>query len=157
MGKTTELTAEQERFCQLIVQGTKQDAAVVESGVSKSKNPATNRMAGSRLAARPKIKLRIAEIRAMVLEHVVVDQAWVTNKLVENTLAAMSEGKRADANRGLELLGKTLSMFVDRKDIRVLAQFENLSDQQLIDRMKTITMELEADEAMEPEEDEEAA
>ena len=150
------MTAQHERFCELIVQGMDQGKAILESGASNSKTTSGAYAIASRLMKVPEIKARIAELRRAIAEKVIVDQVWITNKIVENTLAAMDEKKRDAANKGLELLGRTFGMFVDRKDIRVLAQFEGMSDRQLIDQMKTITLELEAEEADEPDEEEAA-
>ena len=50
-------------------------------------------------------------------ERVGVDEAWVLRNLKRNAVMAMRHGDRAAAARSIELIGKHLGMFIDRKQI----------------------------------------
>ena len=52
-------------------------------------------------------------------ERVGVDEEWVLRKLRMNAVMAMRAGDRAAANRSIELIGKHLGMFIDRKQIDI--------------------------------------
>jgi hypothetical protein len=84
----------------------------------------------SRLQRRDSIRQRVAEIvdrkqraadRAIAnaAERVGVDEEWVLRNLRLNALMAMRHGDRSAAARSLELIGRHLSMFSDRKQIEV--------------------------------------
>jgi hypothetical protein len=75
-------------------------------------------------------------------ERVGVDEEWVLRNLRRNAVMAMRHGDRAAANRSIELLGRHLSLFVDRKSIEIshiddsdeyLAQLMALVDSKAID------------------------
>jgi hypothetical protein len=52
-------------------------------------------------------------------ERVGVDEEWVLRKLRMNAVMAMRAGDRAAANRSIELIGKHLGMFIERKQIDI--------------------------------------
>jgi hypothetical protein len=52
-------------------------------------------------------------------ERVGLDEAWVLRNLKRNAVMAMRAGDRAAAARSIELIGKHLGMFIDRKQIEV--------------------------------------
>jgi hypothetical protein len=52
-------------------------------------------------------------------ERVGVDEEWVLRNLRRNAVMAMRVGDRAAAARSLELIGKHLGMFIDRKSIDI--------------------------------------
>jgi hypothetical protein len=52
-------------------------------------------------------------------ERVGLDEEWVLRKLRMNAVMAMRAGDRAAANRSIELIGKHLGMFIDRKQIDI--------------------------------------
>lgn len=91
----------------------------------------------SKLMANPKVAQRVAEIREEVTaparKSLSIDKKWVLEQLVENVSMAKAaepvldgEGNPtgeykqnlAAANKSLELIGKELGMFVDKKEIR---------------------------------------
>lgn len=88
------------------------------------------------LMKREDVKARIAEIREvavqMALDKVVITKEWVLAELVDNVLIAKTavpvrdkKGKETGvyqidlgaANRGLELIGKELGMFVEKREV----------------------------------------
>ena len=48
-----------------------------------------------------------------------MDQTWVLERLRQVFQVAMDNGQLAAANRSLELIGKELRMFVDRKSVTI--------------------------------------
>jgi hypothetical protein len=52
-------------------------------------------------------------------ERAGVDQYWVLRNLRINAVQAMRHGDRAAATRSIELIGKHLGMFIDKKQIEV--------------------------------------
>jgi phage terminase small subunit len=85
-----------------------------------------------RLKANESIRARVAELQAEAAELVGLTRAWVLGRLMENVNRSMQyeavtdrEGaptgefayQGAVANRGLELLGKDIGMFVDRQEL----------------------------------------
>jgi hypothetical protein len=89
-----------------------------------------DRANAGRLRHRDDISRRVDEIlatrtkaidKALVsaAERVGVDEEWVLRNLRRNAVLAMRAGDRAAANRSIELIGKHLGMFMDRKQIEI--------------------------------------
>lgn len=138
------LTPKQEAFCQIFAQGTNATEAAKVAGYSVKSAHVT----ASRMLDMPAIIARVAELKRLVTERVIekvaeaqsdvierlaIDKAWVLGQLVEN----VEMGKQAiavtdkdgvetgeyeqnltAANKALELIGKELGMFVERREIR---------------------------------------
>lgn len=121
---------------------------------------------GVKLAAKPEVQKRIAELKAAAEEEsrrrYAVDREWVLRKLIDNVDRAMqaepvrdSEGNPtgeyrydgATANRALELIGKEFGMFVQRHEHR--HTLETLTDEQLLARAHNAFLKLTAIEAAE--------
>jgi hypothetical protein len=116
--------ARHERFAQEIVKGTPVRKAYTIAGY-----PA-NRGNASRLRLHQGIKARIDELRAQktaavelatltAAERAGVDQYWVLRNLRRNAVMAARVGDRSAAARNLELIGKHLNMFVERKPVGI--------------------------------------
>lgn len=108
----------------------------------------------STLANRPDIEARVEEIRVKVAEKVAnkvaINKAYVLTRLVENLDRAMQaeeiQGKDGGtgefkydgsvANRALELIGKELGMFVDRKELGGPGDFAAMGDGELLEKIK---------------------
>ena len=101
-----------ELFAQGLAQGKSADEAYTDAGYTP------NRKNASRLKTYEGVQRRVKELQERVARGVVLDRQWVLDKLIENATAALVEKDRGVANRSLELLGKELGMFVDRKEIR---------------------------------------
>jgi phage terminase small subunit len=97
-----------------------------------------DRTAASRLSTNVNIQGRVAELQGKAADAAVVSLQWVLERLVENVNRAMQAVAVTDgeenpigeyqyqgsvANRALELLGKELGMFVDRKEITRTRRF----------------------------------
>jgi hypothetical protein len=89
-----------------------------------------DRANAGRLRHRDDISRRVDEIlaartkaidKALVsaAERVGVDEEWVLRKLRMNAVMAMRAGDRAAANRSIELIGRHLGMFIERKQSRL--------------------------------------
>lgn len=131
------LTPKQEKFCQWIVKGeTQADAWRKSYTVQKTTKNETVQANASRLMADSKVIARVAELRKPVIEKLQLTKEWVLNELVEivrmgksteleltnnedgEPVTAEVKQNLAAANKALELIGKELAMFVDRKEIR---------------------------------------
>ena len=124
------LTPQQEKFCQCIVSGMNQSDAYRSSyNVRPNTKPESVNVSGSQMMADPKISQRVAELRKPVVEAIQLTREWVLKELIENVKMAKSaipvrttDGETGEykqelpaANKALELLGKELGMFVERK------------------------------------------
>ena len=124
--------ARREKFCQLVVSGKTQVEAHGLAGYKSGDGSGA-----SQLLHEPEVAERVAELKAAAAEKAVLDKAWVLQRLMTNVERAMQavavkdrEGNEtgefeydgAVANRGLELIGKELGMFVDRSDVTQTVQ-----------------------------------
>lgn len=122
-----------EHFASLVASGSSATRAAVTAGYSERRAAST----GSELMARPEVSARVMELRGAMterqVERVAVDRAWVMEKLAKIVAMGMQaepvlddKGNAAGeyrqnltaANKALELIGKELGMFVDRKEVR---------------------------------------
>jgi hypothetical protein len=89
-----------------------------------------DRANAGRLRNRDDISRRVDEILATrtkaidkalmsAAERVGLDEEWVLRNLRVNAVMAMRAGDRAAAARSLELIGRHLSMFIDRKSVEI--------------------------------------
>jgi phage terminase small subunit len=136
-----------ERFAQEIAKGASGARAYELAGFeARGRGAAVN---AHRLLQRQAIRTRISELlvererihgqaTANAIDETALTKEWVIAKLMENTLRAMQcdaprdEGgnviggqkyEGAVANRALELLGKELGMFIDRKELKQVEVF----------------------------------
>lgn len=153
--------ARHEHFAQLVAGGKSAPKAYVLAGYSEI----GAQQSANRLLKMSVISARINELRAAVeepareraIEKAAVDKAWVLSQLVENVKIAKAaepvrdaEGNetgeyRANipaANRALELLGKELGMFVDRKEVRT-GELDDLTPEQKRAALNAVLGELQ--------------
>ncbi|MCA6108127.1 terminase small subunit [Bradyrhizobium cenepequi] len=140
--------AKHERFAQELAKGTPAAKAYVEAGYKPSSGNAAT------LKATQSISERVAELlaerekvhaqaTAIAIEKAALTKEWVIERLRENAeraLQAIPAGENGTgeyqyqgsvANRALELLGKELGMFIDRKEVGKPGDFAGLSDDEL--------------------------
>lgn len=153
--------ARHERFAQNLAKGMHQAKAYKEAGFS-----AAHRSSSSVLARKPHIRARVDEIlkargEAATQTFVAVERKfeltrqWVVEKLVKNAEIALGERPvqtRSDgleyrydgavAARSLELLGREVGLFVERKQIDVVADIKRLSDAELLQQIRETAGEL---------------
>ena len=152
--------AQHEKFVQELVKGKNHGEAYLAAGY-KAKSTSVASAAATRLLKDEKIQARLGELhdaaKFAALETVSVTRAWVLEKLVENVHRALQAEPVLDsdgtptgeykyngnvANRALELLGKEVGMFIDRKEVGKPGDFSNLSDAELLDLIQSETQEL---------------
>ncbi len=119
-----------EIFAQERVRGATQGAAAVAAGYSER----TARTAGSKIENSQMVRARIEDLRAQadrkravqakrqgedIIDALALDQTWVLERLRQVFQVAMDKGQLAAANRALELVGKELGMFADKKHITI--------------------------------------
>lgn len=131
------LTVKQEAFCLAFVETGIASEAYRRSYSAGRMKQETIHVKAAELMADGKVAVRIAELRAAATKKAVkkleISKEWVLGQLVENVAMAKSaepvldnEGNPtgeykqnlAAANKALELIGKELAMFVERKEVR---------------------------------------
>jgi len=139
-GNATLRNAKHEHFAQLVSNGESATRAYVLAGYSEG----GAKQSAARLLTNADVCERIAYLRqqkeakhekavSKAVESAAIDKAWVLSKLVKVTEMGMQaepvydeEGNPAGeykqnlaaANKALELIGKEMGMFVDRKEVR---------------------------------------
>jgi phage terminase small subunit len=99
-----------------------------------------------------------AQSTAKAIERAALTKEWIIAKLIDNAERALQAQQARDdagnpvgdfkyegsvANRALELLGKELGMFIDRKVVQNVDEFDDISDplelrQRLVERAEEI-------------------
>ena len=98
------LSEQQERFCQLIVQGKNQTDAYMEAGY-KCKGPDVAKVNASRLLTNANIVARVAELRAVSVDDTIVTLEWLKEQ-AKGILKEAREAKQfAAATGALKELG----------------------------------------------------
>jgi phage terminase small subunit len=141
-----------ERFCQELAKGKSATEAYETAGFKSSRPNA------SRLQHQENLRQRVVEIQSersaiereateKAAEALSIDKQWVMSRLVENVDRSMQATQARDregnptgdfkyegsvANKALELLGKELGMFIDRKNLNVTGDLGKLSDAELL-------------------------
>ncbi len=119
-----------ELFCRALVAGKTADQAYQDAGYKASRAHA------SRLAAKGNIRQRVSEIHGDVAVAESVDKAWVLRKMRELYVLTSTpkEGEPtwspATARGVLDMFGKELGMFIDRKIIGI-KRLEDMGDDEL--------------------------
>lgn len=141
------LTPQQEAYARARAFGMNQQEAMYFATNGKT----TAHGSGSKMEKQyPLVRKRIndlcAEVAERVIESAAVSKAWVTTRLMQVAERCMQaepvtdrEGNNtgeykfdsAGANRALELLGREMGMFVDRKHVKIENDIETLSDAEL--------------------------
>ncbi len=132
-----------ERFCHALLEGKPAVQAYEDAGYKPSRKNA------SRLRANEDIQVRLTELKAEAAEAATLDRAWVLQQmrdLYEKTTAAppdTSTWNPATAKGLLELFGKEMGMFVDRKIIGI-KRLEDMGDDELRQIAGQVIDELDA-------------
>lgn len=143
-----------ELYAQYLAKGMTQDAAYAEAGYKPT------RAGASRLASNANIIRRIAELQARRVDKVILSKHYVLEASIENAEKALgrkpvkiTRKMKVDedryenvtdevfvyegqvANAALKMLGSELGMFVDRKDFRIVNEFDKLTDAELAQKL----------------------
>lgn len=148
-----------ERFAQEVAKGISGAEAYRSAGYSANANAAA--VAATRLLKDPNVRARVNELlaerekthaqaSAKAVERVALTKEWVLAKLIENAERALQSRpvrlpsgdevpgeykyEGSVANRALELLGKELGMFIDRKEQGAPGEFASLDTAEDIKR-----------------------
>jgi hypothetical protein len=144
-----------ERFAYGLADGKPAYQAYIDAGFAK----AGAAQSASRLlkSQRAGIRARVAEIlqererigaagTKLAIERTAIDKEWVIERLRENVERAMQARpvlnragnptgsyvyNGAVANRALELLGKELGMFIERRENKIVDEFDNMSIEEI--------------------------
>lgn len=109
-------SARREAFCLFVAQG---NSAVV---AAKKAGYATPDKTAYTVLRQPAVKARIAEVSALIDQEKAKDivrvqaptREWVLRELMDNVSASKAALDRSSVNKGLELVGKEIGMFVQR-------------------------------------------
>ena len=132
------LTDKEELFAQEVASGATQSAAYRKHYDADGMQANSIHVEASRLRNKPKVSLRIDELKAKAADVAIVDKAMVLRGL-------LSEAKNIDegASHSARVaawahLGKHLGMFVDKTELSgsVHQEISNLTPEQVIERMK---------------------
>jgi phage terminase small subunit len=126
-----------ELFAQELAKGKSQIEAHELAGYKPHRGNASS------LAQDKSILERVSEIQAeraemdreatkQATEALAIDKQWVMARLIDNATQAASLEDFGPSNKALELLGKELGMFIDRKSIDVKNDPRALTDAELL-------------------------
>lgn len=108
-----------EAFAQAYVRCKNGTQAAKEVGFKGGKDGNSFAVRAHELLKKAEVQERVAELNQQLVKETMksakVDRAWVLDRLKENAQEALENRDRAAANRALELLGKELGLFIDRK------------------------------------------
>ena len=110
MSKET-LTPKQHRFCIEYLKDRNGKAAAIRAGYS----PGAAAQQAYELLQLPKVRSVVDAEQQDSLDRVRLDRDWVIQRLKDEAEGAETDGARV---RALELLGKELGMFVERKEVQ---------------------------------------
>jgi Terminase small subunit len=113
-----------ERFAQELAGGKTADEAYQLAGYRKDRGNA------ARLTANDSIRSRVAELQTASAEKAAITKAWVLGQLCDVLRDARADRNHQAANRALELVGKEIGMFVDRKVVG-MRRLDDMSREEL--------------------------
>lgn len=133
-----------ERFAQGLAQGKTATLAYSEAGY------VDNRFNASALKTKQHIIARVMELQGNRVERLIITRQYVIDALLENAEKALgrkpvkigAEAKevyvyRGDvANAAIRLAGLEVGMFVDRKEVTHLGDFDKYSDSQIVEMLR---------------------
>lgn len=121
------------------MQGKSADAAYQEAGFKPNRGNATT------LKAKQSIQARVAELTHRAEANVVVTREWVLEQLIDNARLAKAAGDFGPANKAVELLGKEIGMFIERKEVGKPGEFDSMSLEEKRERAASLTRQLGLD------------
>jgi phage terminase small subunit len=119
-----------EKYAQCVASGMTPGRAAASAGYAKSGNNQ------GRLKTIPEVARRIEEVRIQLYEATIkksaVEKSHVIQSIIETREAAKAAMQYGAALKADELLGKTIGMFIERREIGRAGEFEGLSDKREI-------------------------
>lgn len=120
-----------ELFAQAIAGGKTGRVAYFEAGYECSDVAAD--AASSRLLKTVKVAARVAEIKGRGATGVSLTKSWVIEQTIELKRKAEESGAFGPAVKCMELLGREVNAFVEKKEIGLPGEFADLKDDELVD------------------------
>src|SRR5277367_4551446 len=144
-----------ERFAQGLAEGKPAYQAYIDAGFAKAgaAQSASRLLKSQRAGIRERVAETLqereqidAEGTKLAIERTAIDKEWVIERLRENVERAMQARPVLDragnptgsyvyngaaANRALELLGKELGMFIERRENKIVDEFDSMTDEQV--------------------------
>ena len=144
-----------ERFACGLAEGKPAYQAYIDAGFAKAgaAQSASRLLKSQRAGIRERVAETLqereqidAEGTKLAIERTAIDKEWVIERLRENVERAMQARPVLDragnptgsyvyngaaANRALELLGKELGMFVEKRENKVVDEFDSMTDEQV--------------------------
>ena len=71
---------------------------------------------GCMLLKKPHIAAKIEELKQEIADKIEIDVEWLQNELVTNVHAARNDGKYADSNNAIKMIGELIGAFQKEKD-----------------------------------------
>ena len=122
-----------ELFAKSVAAGVNQRQSAIDAGFHANPNSAA--VIGHRLMREPYIANRVnflrERAREIAIESLGLTRADILRKLAEIIVIATKTGELSAANRALELIGREIGMFVERKIIGVQALIAELTPENL--------------------------
>lgn len=87
--------------------------------------------ASSRLSRNVKVQKRVAELMEKAADSVVLTKSWVIQETIKLRQAAQDAGCYGPAAKCMELLGREVYAFIERKEVGEPGEFDRLSDNDL--------------------------
>lgn len=115
-----------EAFACGLANGLTRDAAYGNAGYKQHRSNA------SRLSTNDSVQQRVAEIQALKSNTALLNRADVLRELAENVKTAKDLNQMSASNQALNLIGKELGMFVDRRLLNV-RYLDDMSEEELLE------------------------
>lgn len=121
-----------ELFAQAIVRGDSGRVAYRSAGYEANDDACD--AAASRLLATVKVKARVGELRERTetASKTVLTKAWIIEQAIQLKRKAEEKGAYAAAVRCVELLGREVNAFVEKKEVGLPGEFSDMRDDELV-------------------------
>lgn len=125
---TDRLTAQQERFCQLLAEGLSQTDAYIGANYNPGSRKSAGNMA-SRLLEDVRISARVEELRKKAAVAASVDLAWLIREAADTYMAARDERALAAAVSALKEVGVLSGHRVEKseRDLNIKSHEDRLA------------------------------
>jgi len=136
-----------ERFAQELARGKSASQAYELAGFKPDRGNASKlhqehsilQRVGELIDKREKVDLAATE---RVVEKLAITKEWVIEQLVENAQLAKASEDYGPANKAIELLGKELGMFIERKEVGKPGEFADMTLEQKRERAIALARQL---------------
>lgn len=129
--------AKHETFALGIFEGKSGRQAYLDAGYNSS--PEAADAAASRLLKAVKVASRVNELRERVAKTAVRNKKWFLEEMEKAAMLAREDKQHSASIRALELGGREHNAFTEKKEIGNPGDFDDASDDELIDRFNTLT------------------